>query len=73
MTSSILEKIKLLPSTKQKEVEDFIDFLSERYLNTTNIENNLEKLRKKNAGRLSGKIKMSDDFNEIPKDFEEYS
>ena len=72
MTSSILEKIQLLPSTKQQEVEDFVDFLSKKYLSITNMEEDLEKLRKKNAGRLSGKIKMSDDFNEIPSDFKDY-
>lgn len=72
MTSSILDKIQLLPSHKQQEVEDFVDFLTRRYLNSTVFSENLEKTRRENAGRLSGKIKMSDDFNEIPDDFKEY-
>ncbi len=67
----ILEKIKLLPQDKQKKVEDFVNTLfSEDVSDLEKIE--LAEKRRKNLGRLEGKIWMADDFNQTPTEFNEY-
>ncbi len=68
----ILEKIKLLPLDKQKEVEDFVDaILAKSEAENIDIASLIE-LRRKNLDRLKGKIWMADDFNDTPKEFNEY-
>jgi hypothetical protein len=72
MTASVLDKIKLLPVSKQQEVEDFINFLADKYLNIDSNLNTLEMQRKNLMGRYKGKIQISEDFNETPIDFKDY-
>ncbi len=70
MSTDVLEKVKQLPADKQKEVEDFIDYLLYKYAGD-GMENIAEK-RKKNLGRLKGEIWVADDFNDTPDDFKDY-
>lgn len=70
MSTNVLEKVKQLPADKQKEVEDFIDYLLYKY-GEDEIENVAEK-RKKNLGWAKGKIWMAEDFNDTPEDFKDY-
>jgi len=70
---NVLEKIKKLPSDKQQEVEDFVDYLIQKYqILSTPADETLIAKRKANMGRLDGQIRMADDFNETPEDFKEY-
>jgi len=73
MDNLTLEKVKKLPPEKQQEVEDFIDYLLNKYevRGQREIEFIAEQ-RRKNAGRLKGQIWMADDFNETPDDFKDY-
>ncbi len=68
----ILEKIKLLPLDKQKEVEDIVDFLSSKYGENVKDIKSLAEQRRKHLDSLKGKIWMADDFNETPEEFNEY-
>lgn len=68
----ILEKIKSLPLDKQKEVEDMVDSLLLRYKPEPVDMAAIIEQRRKNLGRLEGKIWMADDFNETPEEFKEY-
>lgn len=72
MTSATFNKIKLLPIAKQKEVEDFVEFLVGKYSTTDKDSLSLEKQRMRIMGRYKGEIQMSNDFNETPDDFYEY-
>ncbi|WP_299286714.1 DUF2281 domain-containing protein [uncultured Mucilaginibacter sp.] len=68
----ILEKIKRLPLDKQKEVEAMVDsLLKKQELEPVDMAAITEK-RRKNLGRLEGKIWMADDFNETPEEFKNY-
>lgn len=68
----ILEKIKLLPLDKQKEVEAMVDSLLEKQeLEPLDMVAIAEK-RRKNLDRLKGEIWMADDFNDTPEEFKEY-
>jgi hypothetical protein len=71
MSTDVLEKVKQLPVDKQKEVEDFVDYLLYKYVGDDHQESIAEK-RKKNFGWAKGKIWMADDFNETPEDFKDY-
>ncbi|MEJ7674414.1 MAG: DUF2281 domain-containing protein [Chitinophagaceae bacterium] len=53
MSTDVLEKVKQLPADKQKEVEDFIDYLLYKYTGD-GMENIAEK-RRRNLGRLKGR------------------
>ena len=67
-----IEKIKQLPLDKQKEVDDFVDFLITKYrFDKSEVETIGEK-RASLFGRYSNEITMADDFNETPEDFKEY-
>ena len=66
-----IEKIKALPLDKQQEVDDFVDFLINKY-QLNNIEESVAEHRRKNLGWAKGKIWMADDFNETPEDFKDY-
>jgi hypothetical protein len=72
MNIEVLEKVKLLPHDKQQEVEEFVEYLLNKYtIGNVDVESVAEK-RRNNAGRLKGQIGMADDFNETPEDFKEY-
>jgi hypothetical protein len=66
--TQLLSKIYSLPLEKQKEVEDFIDFLGEK------LKSEVEKkpLEKRQFGCAKGFFKMSDDFDEPLEDFKDY-
>lgn len=68
----ILEKIKSLPLDKQKEVEGFVDSLLEKSMVETHDTISLAEERRKNFGRLKGKIWIADDFDQTPEEFNEY-
>lgn len=70
MSNNVLEKVKQLPADKQKEVEDFIDYLLYKYAED-GMENIAEK-RRKNLGWAKGKIWIAEDFNDTPEDFKDY-
>ena len=72
MTSSTLDKVKLLPASKQQEVEDFVEFLVSKYSAVDESLNSLDKHRMQIMGRYENKIHMSDDFNQTPIDFQDY-
>jgi hypothetical protein len=71
MGTDTIEKIKALPPDKQQEVDDFVDFLINKY-QPNNNEESVAEHRKKNLGWAKGKIWMADDFNETPEDFKDY-
>jgi len=71
MSNEVFEKIKHLPADKQQEVEDFINFLAEKYLIQPNNIDPLANQRRLNMGRLHGKIHISEDFNKTPEDFKD--
>ncbi|MGM9479172.1 type II toxin-antitoxin system VapB family antitoxin [Pedobacter sp. GSP4] len=64
----ILEKIKMIPVANQQEVENFIDFILQKAAKKRDIEQKTRKL-----GLLKGRMKMSDDFDELLSDFKEYT
>jgi hypothetical protein len=73
MNNLTIEKVKKLPPEKQQEVEDFIDYLLNKYEVRDQKEMELiAEQRRKNAGRFKGQIWMADDFNETPDDFKDY-
>jgi hypothetical protein len=72
MSSDVLEKVKQLPPDKQQEVEDFINYLIDKYKINVNDMQSLTEKRRKNAGWAKGTIWMADDFNETPDDFKDY-
>ena len=71
MNTETIEKLKQLPPDKQQEVDNFVDFLINKYKFNPN-EESVGEQRKKNAGWAKGKIWMADDFNETPEDFKDY-
>lgn len=62
LTDSILKKIKDLPIEKQQAILDFAEFISHKYVQEKEKENNPKK--KRVAGLSKGKIWMSEDFND---------
>lgn len=72
MSIDVIEKIKQLPADKQKEVEDFVNFLASKYISGTEAAETVENKRRSHIGRLHGKIHISDDFNNTPDDFRNY-
>jgi len=73
MNNFILEKLQKLPPEKQQEVEDFLDYLLDKYVTKDDVDmETIAEQRRKNAGRLRGQIWMADDFNETPDDFKDY-
>jgi Protein of unknown function (DUF2281) len=71
MGEQLLEEIKKLPFEQQKEVEDFVGYLTAKYLGSKPKEDIAQK-RVKNFGRFRDQIWMADDFNETPEDFKDY-
>ena len=73
MNTDVMEKVKQLPPDKQKEVEDFVDYLVSRYKTRAGeYVESLAEMRLRNMGWMHGQIWMADDFNETPEDFKEY-
>ena len=69
-TATLEKKLAQLPEEKQKEVQDFIDFLLTKV--QPKPEQNLDPNRKSGFGALKGMFVMSDDFDEPLEDFKEY-
>jgi len=68
MNTDLLEKISQLPLDKQREVEDFIEYLISKYkIEVRTPEQSISEFRKKNLAKLQTWI--DDDFNETPGDF----
>ncbi|KKD37074.1 MAG: DUF2281 domain-containing protein [Limnoraphis robusta] len=67
---TILDKFAALPDSLKTEVVHYIDFLLEKYVQTSP---QLEPPKKKReAGLLKGKIWMSDDFDAPLEDLKDY-
>ena len=68
MNTDISEKLSQLPIDKQKEVEDFVDFLMSKYkIDIRTTEQSISELKKMNMAK--GHARMDDEFNETPGDF----
>lgn len=72
MNSDVIEKVQQLPPDKQKEVEDFVDYLFGKYKMENGDGSSLAEVRRKNMGWAKGKIWIAEDFNETPEDFKDY-
>ncbi len=72
MSIDVLEKVKQLPPDKQKEVEDFINYLLDKYTSVTGRQESIADKRRRNMGWAKGKIWIADDFNDTPEDFKDY-
>jgi len=72
MSIDVLEKVKQLPPDKQKEVEDFINYLLDKYTSVTARQESIADKRRRNMGWAKGKIWIADDFNDTPEDFKDY-
>jgi len=70
MNDLILEKYATLPDNIKKQVLDYIDFLSSKYVGDK-LSINAQK-EKSNFGSAKGQIIMHDGFNEPLEDFEPY-
>ncbi len=67
----ILEKYNALPEGLKKQVEDFIEFLAQKYSN--NSYTSAEQREKKYGyGSLEGKLVVPDDFDEPIEELSEY-
>ncbi|MFP4300162.1 MAG: DUF2281 domain-containing protein [Spirulinaceae cyanobacterium] len=71
MKPTILEKYNALPDTVKKQVEDFIDFLAQKY---SPVPQKLtqSKEKKYGYGSLAGKLVIPDDFDEPLEELKEY-
>jgi len=65
--TSLIYKIHSLPPEMQMEIEHYIDFLLERYVQTQQ-----PAPKKRKAGFSKGTFVMGEDFNEPLEDFKEY-
>lgn len=71
MNPLIFEKYNALPEGIKKQVEDFIEFLAQRYIG--NAQQPLEQTEKKYGyGSLAGKLVVPDDFDEPLEELAEY-
>lgn len=68
ITEAVLAKLQDLPLEQQQQVLDFVEFISEKYIESRSSEEKSPK--KRIAGLHKGKIWISDDFNE-PLEFRE--
>lgn len=68
MDTQILKKIENLPTSLQKEVSDFVDFLIFKTKKKVEIKED----KKRKFGSAKGMITMSDDFDEPLEDFKDY-
>ena len=68
MNTDLSEKFNQLPLEKQKEVEDFVDFLVSKYkIEIRTPEQSISEFRK--ISMAKGQAWIDDDFNETPGDF----
>jgi len=68
MNTNLSEKVNRLPLDKQKEVEDFIDFLISKYkFEIRTAEQSISEFHKINMAKVQAR--MDDDFIEPPGDF----
>lgn len=72
MKKEVLDKMKQLPPDKQQEVEDFVNYLINKYLSDCKDVRSWAEKRSRNLGRLKGQIWMAEGFNETPADFKDY-
>ena len=73
MSTDVIEKINQLPPDKQKEVENFINSLFDKYKSELQEKgNSVAEIRRKNMGWAKGQIWIADDFNKTPEDFKDY-
>lgn len=70
MSSTILEKVNKLSPEEQLAVENFIQELLDKHKSIG--EESIAEKRRRNLGRMKGRIWMADDFNETPEDFKDY-
>ncbi len=77
--AKILEKYEALPESLKTEVGHYIEFLLEKYVNSTGAsrpngkEENQQILEKSHGyGSWAGQIIMSDDFDEPLEDLKDY-
>lgn len=68
--SPLYQKFFLLPVPLRQEVLDFIDFLLQKYRPSQDRTHNLADKRKRNFGRLKGKIIMESGFDDPIEGFE---
>lgn len=67
-TSELISKLQNLPVEQQQQVLDFIDFLTHKYISTS--DKYQKKTRQRVLGLYENQIWMSDDFNEpLPDEF----
>jgi Protein of unknown function (DUF2281) len=71
MGEQLLQEIQKLPFEQQKEVEDFVGYLTAKYI-LSNPQEGIGEHRRKNLGWARGQIWMAEDFNETPEDFKDY-
>ena len=67
-----MDKIKLLPPEKQKELKSFADFYYKYLQPEVKNREEIAETKRKNFGNMKGQIWMADDFNETPEDFKDY-
>ncbi len=72
MKTNILEKVNQLSPEKQREVEDFVDYLIQKYNAPEEEAISISEKRKRNMGWAKDKIWIAEDFNNTPEDFKEY-
>lgn len=69
LETQILESLQQLPDSLQQEVLHYIEFLKTRYATPAP---QLTQPKKRQAGRLKGKIVLAEDFDAPLEDFKEY-
>ncbi len=67
-----IQQLKSMPPHLQREVKDFIEFLSFKHRQNESGKSSLAEIRKENFGRLKNKIMIQPDFNDPVEGFEEY-
>ncbi|UFH52157.1 DUF2281 domain-containing protein [Spirosoma sp. KNUC1025] len=73
MDALIVKKYEALPDDLQKEVSDFIDFLSYKYQQQATDSEELSQKRASLFGNAKGMITILPGFDDIPEGFEEYN
>lgn len=71
MNPNLIETYNALPEAIKKQVEDFIEFLAQKYLHKARQP--IEQTEKKYGyGSLAGKLVVPDDFDELLEELAEY-
>lgn len=66
MNSLLMAKIESLPVERQKEVENFVQFLVDKYVFTAPVEASIIDKRRKGFEALNANVFSSTDFDEKP-------